>query len=445
MPWQTQNERTVTYGQALEEVQTLAGVLKAHGIRAGDRIIIYSPMIPETAFAMLACGRVGAIVSVVFGGFAGKELGKRLGDCSAKMIITASCGLEPKGPIPYKPMVEEAISSSGHTPEAGVLMLRRNGIREHTPPALDAHQKWWDYDEEMAKVRQGVDGRSKCWSCHPMASEDPMYVLYTSGTTGNPKGVLRTTAGQLVQLRHCMEHSWGMTRDDCIFTASDFGWIVGMLFSVYGPLLIGARSIIFEGKPILPDPGIFWRTVSRYGVTHFFTAPTALRAIRGGDANFSLMKAPGTSLATLRAFFLAGERSEPQLVEDFARVLKDVAAPAVCVVDNFWSSESGSPITSLMLSSGFSHAPVRAGSAGMPLPGMDVRVVDDEGQEIREDGKMGNLVLARPLAPSYLAGLYENDEGFHKAYWQRFEGKGDWFDTGDSAYIKEGYVTICAR
>lgn len=444
LQWQTQTARTITYGQALEEVQTLAGVLKARGIRKGDTVVIYMPMIPETAFAMLACARIGAVFSVVFGGFAAKELGKRVVDSKCKLIITASCGLEPKGPVAYKPLVDEALRDCGHKPSSGVLFLRRHTIRDHQPAIVDPRRNEYDWEEEMALTRRGVDGRSKCWSCHPVGSEDPLFSLYTSGTTGTPKGVVRFNGGHAVQLRYSIEHTFGMTRSDTMFCASDLGWVVGHAYILFGPLLTGARTIIFEGKPILPDAGIFWRVVSNYNVTHLFTAPTALRAVRGADPDALLMRGSGVNLRTLRTLFLAGERSEPQIVEVYGKLLQQLGAPGASVNDNYWSTELGSPITGLMISPAFAPLPARPGSAGLPQAGMDVRVVDDDGKEVSE-GTMGNLVLAKPLAPSALGGLWNNEAGFQKAYWDRFRGKGDWFDTGDSAVVQQGYVTICAR
>lgn len=233
---------------------------------------------------------------------------------------------------------------------------------------------------------------------------------------------------------------------DLILTSSypPISWVVGHAFILHAPLLLGAKSIIFEGKPILPDAGVFWRTISDYGVTHFFTAPTALRAVRGSDPQSVLMQAPGVSLKTLRTLFLAGERSEPSIVQAFSDLLKTLGAPGASVNDNYWSTESGSPITALMLSSAFGPLPARPGSAGLAQPGMDIRIVDDDGKEVPE-GTMGNLVLAKPLPPSALGGLWNNPDGFQRAYWDRFKGKGDFFDTGDSAICDQGYITICAR
>ncbi|CAO1618722.1 unnamed protein product [Parajaminaea phylloscopi] len=444
LQWQTVPARSITYGQALEYVQTLSGVLKARGIRKGHTVVIYMPMIPETALAMLACARIGAVFSVVFGGFAAKELGKRIKDSGCKLVLTASCGLEPKGVVAYKPLVDEALRECGHTPTSGVLFLRRHTIRDHTPPTVDSSRNEFDWEEEMDLTRRGVDGRSKCWSCHPVGSEDALYSLYTSGTTGTPKGVVRFNGGHAVQLRYSIEHTFGMTRDDTMFCASDLGWVVGHAYILFAPLLIGAKTILFEGKPVLPDAGIFWQTISRYGVTHFFTAPTALRAVRGADPEGRLMTAPGINLRTLRTLFLAGERSEPQIVQVYSDLLRRLGAPGASVNDNYWSTELGSPVTALSISPAFAPLPARPGSAGLPQAGMDVRVVDDEGREVSE-GVMGNLVLARPLAPSALGGLWNNEEGFQRAYWDRFRGKGDWYDTGDSAFVEQGYVTICAR
>ncbi|CAO1629154.1 unnamed protein product [Sympodiomycopsis kandeliae] len=445
LPFQKQQYTKWTYGQALEYVQTFSGVLKHRGIRKGDVVIIYMPEIPETALAILACARIGAVFSVVFGGFAPKELGKRISDSKCKIVLTASCGLEPKGPVEYKPLVEEALATCGHTPSSGVILLGRRTIVNHTPPSVDNLQNWFDWETELDLTRRGLDGRSKCWSCHPVASEDPLYVVYTSGSTGKPKGVVRTNGGNAVGLQTSIQHTFGMTKSDTIMTTSSFGWVVGISYILFGPLLLGASSVIFEGKPILPDAGIFWKTVSELGVTQLFTAPTALRAIRGADPTAALMKSPGVNLRTLRAMFVAGERSEPKLVQVFGDLLRELAAPGAIVNDDYWMSETGSPITAIMLSSAFGNLPPRPGSAGLPVPGMNVLVVSDDGKPLPPN-TMGNLVLCKPLAPTCLSGLWNNPDGFQTAYWSRFKGHGDYFDTGDSAIQdSDGYITICAR
>lgn len=452
LPFQKQQYRKVTYGEALEMTQTLSGVLKSLGVGKGDVVTIYMGMIVETAIAMLACARIGAIHSVVFGGFAPKELAKRIEDAKSKLIISTSCGLEPKGPVAYKPLVDEALRTSKHKPLSGVLFFQRHTIIGHTPEQLAPKGKngpggvpEWDWESECESIRFGKDEREKCWSCSPIGSEEPIYTLYTSGTTGMPKGVVRLSGGHLVHLRYSIEHVFGMRSNDTMLCASDLGWVVGHSYILYGPLLLGASTVLFEGKPIVPDAGILWRTISQLNVTHLFTAPTALRAVRGLDPEGALMRNPSISLRTLRTLFLAGERSEPQIVETYANLLAELGAPNANVNDNYWSTESGSPITALMLGSAWSPLPSKPGSAGLPQPGMDVRIVDDSGKEVQK-GQMGNLVLAKPLGPSALGGLWNNSKGFYTSYWQRFDKKGDWFDTGDAAQMdKDGYITILAR
>ncbi|EPQ28794.1 uncharacterized protein PFL1_03597 [Pseudozyma flocculosa PF-1] len=449
LSFQTQQARSVTYLELLEQVQTVAGILRHKGVRKGDAVVIYMPMVPETSVAMLACARIGAVHSVVFGGFAPRELAKRIEDSRCKIVIAASCGLEPKGPVAYKPLVDEALQVSQHKPEAGLLFLRRHTIKGHTPPKCarkgPAGLPEWDWELESELTQNGKDGRSLCWECVPVASEDPIYTIYTSGTTGAPKGVCRLSGGHIVALRFSIENMMGMTPNDTMFCASDLGWVVGHSYIHYGPLLLGATSIVYEGKPIIPDAGIWWRICSQYRVTQLFCAPTALRAIVGLDPDAKLMRGEGIDLRSLRALFLAGERSEPQIVSRFERLLKELAAPGAQTNDNFWSSESGSPITGLLLSGAFGPLPARPGSAGMPMPGMDVVIVDDDGNELPR-GKMGNLVLRTPLAPSFLGGLWMNPERFRKSYFERFEGKGDWFETGDQGVIDpDGYVSILSR
>ncbi|KAK4053531.1 hypothetical protein OIV83_001699 [Microbotryomycetes sp. JL201] len=440
MPQSTGQRTTVTYQELLDDVKVLAGVLKhSFGVKKGDRVVIYMPMIKQTAVAMLACARIGAIHSVVFGGFAPKELAKRIEDATPVLVMAASCGLEPKAIIDYKKFVNEAIEKhSKH--KAPLLMYQRQDIKGYTPAKLDKSRQEFDWSEEIATIRKAG---KQVESCEMVESNHPLYILYTSGTTGNPKGVVRDHAGHAVSSRYSMENTFGLSRNDTMLCASDFGWVVGHSYIVYCPLLLGCASVIFEGKPTIPDAGVFWKMVQDYKVNCLFTAPTALRAVRREDPDAKLMAK--YNLKTLRSLFLAGERSEPGIISHYQRLLDKMAAHGALVNDNYWSTESGSPITAIQITRHFPALAQRPGSAGMPLPGMDLRIVDDEGRPVKR-GEMGNIVLARPLPPSALMTVWNNDARFQSAYFERFQGKGDHFDTGDAGVMDEqGYVSVLSR
>lgn len=400
--------RDVTYRELLDEVKTVAGVLRHRfGVKKGDRVIIYMPMVPETAVAMLACARIGAVHSVVFGGFAAKEVAKRIDDSEAVMVICGSCGLEPKGVIDYHPIITESFEAAqrGRLP---LLLFGRHRIQGHQVPQLDVAKDEYHWQPECERVkREGkeVDNSVAC------ASTDLLYILYTSGTTGMPKGVVRQHGGHAVASRYSIENTLGMTKDDTMLCASDFGWVVGHSYTLYAPLLLGCTSIVFEGKPILPDAGIIWRIVQDCRVTCIYTAPTALRAIQKEDRDAKMMAS--YDLRSLRALFVAGERSEPSIISRYQQLLGKLAAPGALVVDQYWSTEIGSPITACMLNKTFAPKLPRPGSAGAPLVGMDVRIVDDEGKQLA-DGEMGNIVLARPLPPSALTTVWRNPARFYE-------------------------------
>ncbi|KAK4702650.1 propionyl-CoA synthetase, partial [Phenoliferia sp. Uapishka_3] len=438
----TEPFKTLTYSEVLWKVQVLAGVLRHKlGVEKGDRVIIYMPMILDGVIAMLACARIGAIHSVVFGGFAPKELAKRIDDATPKAILAASCGLEPKGVIDYKNFIDQALTYSKH--RAPLLMLRRTGIVGHKVPKLDKKKMEFDWREEEKVVMHSKKRWMLVEECVEVESSDPLYILYTSGTTGTPKGVVRYNGGHAVASRYAVEHTFGLTRQDTIFCASDLGWVVGHSFCVYSPLLIGAASVIFEGKPILPDAGVFWKIVEKHKVSCLYTAPTALRAIRRDDPEAELMSK--YNLTSLRSLFLAGERSEPGIIKAYQSLLTKMAAPGAIVNDNYWSTESGSPITAVMLSSAFPPLAPRPGSAGLPVAGMDLRIVDDEGKEIGQ-GEMGNIVLGTPLPPSALGTVWRNEARYQEAYFDRFRGKGEWYDTGDAGVMDEqGFVSVLSR
>ncbi|KAF3392694.1 Uncharacterized protein F1880_008540 [Penicillium rolfsii] len=402
----------------------------------------YMPMIPAALIAALAITRLGAIHAAVFGGFAAQSLAQRIEAARPRAIMTASCGIEgSKGPIDYRPLVEGAVRASSFKPEK-VIVWQRDQLRWNNPDKLGGQRNWQRLvkSAQMRGVRAGPV---------PVKSSDGLYIIYTSGTTGLPKGVLREAGGHAVGLDLSIRMLFNINGPgDVMFCASDIGWVVGHSYILYAPLLVGATTVLFEGKPVgTPDAGTFWRIVEKHKVNILFTAPTAMRAIRRDDPGDTLFEEVGSrgGLRTLRALFLAGERSEPSIVRAYQDLLTKHAAPDARVIDNWWSSESGSPITGLALNASPKATPlsIRPGSAGLPMPGFDVRIVDDAGNEL-SPGTMGNIVLAAPLAPTAFTSLFKDDERFYRGYLKRFSGK--WIDTGDAGLIDEdGYVHIMSR
>ncbi|KAL2824656.1 hypothetical protein BDW59DRAFT_147284 [Aspergillus cavernicola] len=442
-----------TYRELLDEVEVLAGVLREEGVRRGDVVIIYMPMVPAALIGALAITRLGAIHAAVFGGFAAKSLAQRIEAARPRAILTASCGIEgAKGVIPYRPLVEGAIEASSFKPEK-VLIWQRDQLRWNNPDKLSG-QRNWNRLVKSARMR-GIRAAPV-----PVKSTDGLYIIYTSGTTGLPKGVVREAGGHAVGLSLSIKYLFDIHGPgDVMFCASDIGWVVGHSYILYAPLLVGATTVLFEGKPIgTPDAGTFWRIVAEHKANALFTAPTALRAIRKEDPdNRHFEREAGNgNLRHLRALFLAGERSEPSIVRAYQDLLDKHAAPGALVIDNWWSSESGSPISGLALQSavGRTSPPqptepiitplaIRPGSAGLPMPGFDVRIVDDEGSEVPQ-GTMGNIVMATPLAPTAFTRLFNDDERFYKGYLLRFNGR--WLDTGDAGMIdQDGYIHVMSR
>jgi propionyl-CoA synthetase len=417
-------KQTFTYADMLEEVTTLAGVIRSFGVGKGDRVIIYMPMVPEAVFAMLACVRLGAVHSVVFGGFAAQELATRIDDSRAKLIITASCGLEPGRVVAYKPLIDHAIGLARHKPSRCLLLQR-----PELPAELVAGRDI-DYAEAMADIRaRGEDAIE----CVPVKATDPLYVLYTSGTTGQPKGVVRDNGGHAVTLCWSMKNIFGVDPGEVYWAASDIGWVVGHSYIVYGPLLHGNTTILYEGKPVgTPDAGAFWRVISEHNVAAMFTAPTAFRAIRRDDSDGVLVrKYPCKRFRTL---FLAGERADPETLKWAETQL------GVPVIDNWWQTETGWPVAVNPI--GLGLMPVKHGSPARPMPGYDVRVVDDAGHPVAP-GTLGNVVIKLPMPPGCLPTLWNADQRFRSAYLEEFPG---YYKTADAGYLDEdGYLFIMAR
>lgn len=412
-----------TYAEALAEVKAIAGVIRSLGIDRGDRVIIYMPMIPEAVFAMLACARIGAIHSVVFGGFAAAELATRIDDSTAKLVITASCGLEPNRTIAYKPLVDEAFNLATHRPDH-CLMLQRPELVVALEPGRDV-----DFANALATEK----ARGGDVECVPVKATDPLYILYTSGTTGQPKGVVRDNGGHMVALQWSMTNLYGMQPGEVYWAASDIGWVVGHSYIVYGPLLNGNTTILYEGKPVgTPDAGAFWRVVESHDVKVLFTAPTAIRAIRRDDPEGKL--AGGYDLSSLRALFLAGERADTESI-GWAEAL--LGKP---VIDHWWQTETGWAIAGDPL--GLGLLPIKHGSSSVPMPGYQIDILDDAGHPV-ERGQLGNIALKLPLPPGALATFWNADQRFRSACLDEFPG---YYKTADGGHLDEdGYVFVMAR
>ncbi|MGI0152691.1 acetate--CoA ligase [Pseudidiomarina sp. WS423] len=408
-----------TFRELRDQVALFAGLLKKQHVKKGDRVVIYMPMIPQAAIAMLACARLGAVHSVVFGGFAPHELAVRIDDATPKVIVTASCGIEVNRVIPYKPMVDKAIEEANHKP-AQVIVWQRPECQAELLPERDID---WQH---------GLQGVSPA-ECTVVAATDPLYVLYTSGTTGKPKGVVRDTGGYAVALHYSMNLVYGLKPGQVMFTASDVGWVVGHSYIVYGPLLAGVTTVLYEGKPVrTPDAGAFWRVCAEYGVNVLFSAPTAFRAVKKEDPEGLLLA--GYDLSKLQRIYMAGERLDPATYE------WTTAITGKPVYDHWWQTESGWPICANPV--GAAEHPIKPGSATLPLPGYDVQILDYKGQPVGPN-EQGAVAIKLPLPPGCLTTIWNNEERFVSGYLSEFEG---YYSTGDGGYKDDdGYVFIMGR
>jgi propionyl-CoA synthetase len=408
-----------TYAQLQNEVSRLAAALQHLGIGKGDRVILYMPMIPQAVFGMLACARLGAIHSVVFGGFAPAELATRINDAKPKAILTASCGLEPGRVIAYKPLIDEAVAQAIHKPECVIMFQRPQVIAEMSIRDID-------WAECVAAQTTGV-------ACVNVMATDPLYILYTSGTTGQPKGVVRDNGGHMVAMHWSMENIYDIKPGEVFWAASDVGWVVGHSYIVYAPLLYGATTLLYEGKPVgTPDAGAFWRIISEHKVAALFTAPTAFRAIKKEDPEGKLIGQ--YDLSDFRTLFLAGERADPDTVKWAETNL------GVPVIDHWWQTETGWSIAANPV--GLGMLPVKHGSPTVPMPGYDVRVLDEAGHEVKR-GQLGAICVKLPLPPSCLPTLWNADDRFRNAYLKTFPG---YYETADAGFMDDdGYLYIMAR
>lgn len=411
----------LTYAELLERVAAFAGALRGLGVEPGDRVVISMPMIPEAVVAMLACARIGAVHSVVFGGFAAQELAVRIDDAAPVVIVTASCGIEPSRTVAYKPMLDRALEIATHRPRACIVKQRP----QLTADLVEGRDIDWD-----VAMRAGAMDPAPCVD---VAATDPLYVLYTSGTTGRPKGIVRDHGGHAVAMAWSLPHVYGIGPGQVWFTASDVGWVVGHSYIVYAPLIVGATTVMYEGKPVgTPDAGAFWRVVADHRVEAMFTAPTAIRAIRRADPDGELLAAHDTS--TLRTLFLAGERLDP---ETFAWAGERLGVP---VVDNWWQTETGWPIAASLR--GLAPVPLKPGSPSLPVPGYDVRILDERGAEVAT-GTEGAIAIRLPLPPGTLPTLWNDDERYVRSYLSEYEG---YYLTGDGGYVDaDGYLFVLGR
>jgi propionyl-CoA synthetase len=416
-------KRVFTYAALLAEVGALAAVLQDFGVGKGDRVVLYMPMVPETMIAMLACARIGAVHSVVFGGFAAGELAARIEDAKPKLILSASCGIEPGRVVPYKPLLDEATALATAKPTACLILQR--------PQAEADLVRGRDHD--WASLRDVAVAAGRTTDCVPLAATDPLYILYTSGTTGKPKGVVRDNGGHMVALKWSMDNVYGIAPGEVWWSASDVGWVVGHSYIVYAPLLHGCTTILYEGKPVgTPDAGAFWRVIAEHGAVSLFTAPTAFRAIKKEDPQAALLAR--YELAKFRSLFLAGERADPDTVKWAEDILK------VPVIDHWWQTETGWAIAANPL--GLGRLPVKRGSSTVAMPGYDVRIVDESCHEV-EAGRMGSIVVKLPLPPACLPTLWQHDDGMRESYLTEFPGC---YKTADAGFKDEdGYLHIMGR
>ncbi len=415
----TGSQKKISYARLQSKVSRAAGVLKSLGVTKGDRVIIYMPMIPQAAIAMLACARLGAVHSVVFGGFAATELATRLEDCKPKAILTASCGIEPGRIVKYQPMIEEALKLAPGIVENVVIYQREQSL--------------WDLVEGRDHDWKSAVHNAEPADCVAVEATDPLYVLYTSGTTGQPKGVIRDNGGHMVVLKWSMKNIYNVDPGEVYWAASDVGWVVGHSYIVYGPLLHRATTIMFEGKPVgTPDAGVFWRVIEEHDVTTFFTAPTAFRAIKKEDPKGTLVK--NYDLSKFRALFLAGERCDPDTLHWAEDILQ------VPVIDHWWQTETGWPMASNCL--GIEQLPIKAGSPTRAVPGYDVQVLTPEGEQV-DTNEMGSIAVKLPLPPGCLPTLWNADQRYIDSYLSEFPG---YYATGDAGYMDENdYIYVMSR
>ena len=415
----TDTKKTLTYRELTDKVATFAGVLAAAGVGKGDRVIVYMPMIPQAVVAMLACARLGAVHSVVFGGFAANELAVRIDDAQPKVIVSASCGIEPGRIVEYKPLLDTAIELATHKPGACVI-VQREAKRAELVPGRDL-----DWKEAMEAATPH--------DCVPVAATDPLYILYTSGTTGQPKGVVRDNGGHIVALKWSMKNIYGAEPGEVYWAASDVGWVVGHSYIVYAPLFSGNTTVLYEGKPVgTPDAGAFWRVIAEHKVSVMFTAPTAFRAIKKEDPEGKLIG--DYDLSAFRTLFLAGERTDPDTLHWAEEKL------GVPVIDHWWQTETGWSICSNCM--GIEQLPIKQGSPTRAVPGMEVRVVDENAEPVKP-GDVGALVIKLPLPPGTFPTLWNADDRFIEAYLAEFPG---YYKTADAGYIDEdSYVFVMSR
>ncbi|WP_018231848.1 propionyl-CoA synthetase [Thioalkalivibrio thiocyanodenitrificans] len=415
----TDTRQSITYREMRDRVALFAGALARLGVTKGDRVIIYMPMVPEALVSMLACARLGAVHSVVFGGFSAHELATRIDDAKPRVVVAGSCGIEPTRVVQYKPLLDKAIDQASHKPEHCIILQRPQGPGEMVSGR----------DLEWNEAIEGAEPHD----CVSVAATDPLYILYTSGTTGKPKGVVRDNGGHAVALKWTMEHFYGVKPGEVYWAASDVGWVVGHSYIVYAPLLHGCTTIVYEGKPVgTPDPGAFWRVISEHEVAAMFTAPTAFRAIKKEDPKAEHLKR--YDMSAFRTLFLAGERCDPDTLNWAGEILDRP------VIDHWWQTETGWAIAGNPI--GIELLPIKAGSAGKPVPGFNVRIVNDQGEEV-PDGTMGRIMVKLPMPPGCLPTLWNNDQRFREAYLDAVPG---YYLTGDSGYLDEdGYLYVMGR